>query len=80
MHCPRPRCGQLMLRDCDDPAQHKYPSCGASTFRPAPDTLAHERDNENHVHGYRGITARSTKGRHVGLPQGALNVITRRFA
>ena len=70
MNCPRPRCGQLMLRDPDDPGEMRCPSCSTSTYRAPPDTLAHERDNENRVHGHRGITARAEHR----------DVITRRFA
>ena len=77
MNCPRPRCRQLMLRDPDDPAEHKCLSCGASTFRPPPG-LAEEPDHESHVHGHRGLTARSVR-RDRGLPQGAANAVIRRF-
>ena len=75
-------CTGWMRPDPDDPGEFVCANCGRGTFHvDDPVALSRQKDNEGHVHGHRDLVVRrSSKARDVGLPQGALNVITRRFA
>ena len=73
-------CNGLMMLDADDPGHSKCGECCRSTFTvDDPVALSREKDNEGHLHGHRGLTARSTKGRDVGLPQVSINPAIRGF-
>ena len=72
----------LMMPDTHDPGELVCISCGRSTFTvDDPVALSREKDTEGHLHGHRDLVERrSSRARDVGVPQGHISPLLRRFA